>query len=87
MAWADSGGQLITTDDTRDEVAINADARYADMLTDAIDSIGAVYNNDSQLINIILRDAQACFAGDISAQKAAEQIQSRAKIYLAEQFG
>lgn len=87
MAWADSGGQLIATDDTRDEVAINADARYADMLTDAIDSIGAVYNNDSQLINIILRDAQACFVGDISAQKAAEQIQSRAKIYMAEQFG
>lgn len=87
MAWADSGGQLITTDDTRDEVAINADARYADMLTDTIDSIGAVYNNDSQLINIILRDANACFAGDISAQKAAEQIQSKAKIYMAEQFG
>ena len=32
-------------------------------------------------------EAQRCFAGDISPEQAAAAIQSRADIYLAEQYG
>ena len=63
------------------------DDRFVKMLQNAIDSISAICNNDSQQIDLVLRDAQAFFAGNIDVQKAAAQIQSRASIYMAEQYG
>jgi hypothetical protein len=40
-----------------------------------------------ELLDIIDEEAQKCFAGDATAQSAAAQIQSRAGIYLSEQYG
>lgn len=87
--WAAVGGELVTVDPLgMGELCIKiTDDRYINMLQNAIDSITAVYNNDSKMMELILRDTQACFSGDISAERAAEQVQSRAGIYMAEQFG
>jgi len=86
--WIQAGGELITADPMGKELIVKvADDRFINMLQEAIDSIEAVYNLDRKMMMLISRDAQACFAGDISPQKAAEQIQSRAGIYMAEQYG
>ena len=85
--WISAGGGLITIDPLGNELIIKiTDERFIEMLQEAIDSITAVYNNDSNMMALVFRDAQACFAGDTSPQKAAEQIQSRAGIYMAEQY-
>ncbi len=42
---------------------------------------------DKELYDLVLREATPFFAGGISAEKAAENIQSKVKLYLAEQYG
>lgn len=42
---------------------------------------------DDGILQIIFRESQAFFAGDISVQQAAASIQSKVQIYLAEQYG
>lgn len=86
--WVTAGGGITTAGPLDEALYMQVtDDRFLNMLQDAIDAIGAVYNNDSQMIDLIMRDAQACFAGDLSGQKAAEHIQSRAAMYMAEQYG
>ncbi len=88
MEWVGAGGTIITMSPFAEEMKIEVtDDRFVKMLQNAIDSISAICNNDSQQIDLVLRDAQAFFAGNIDVQKAAAQIQSRASIYMAEQYG
>lgn len=54
---------------------------------DIINSIDCVNYCDSSLYELVLREAEPYFSGAISAQAAAENIQSKAGIYLAEQYG
>lgn len=42
---------------------------------------------DETIIDIVLQECQPFFAGDISANQAAANIQSKAGIYIAEQYG
>lgn len=41
---------------------------------------------DDTLYQIVLRECAIFFNGDISVEKAADNIQAKASIYLAEQF-
>lgn len=50
-------------------------------------SIDALYQLDPALLDMVENEAARFFAGAISADEAAENIQSRASIYLAEQYG
>lgn len=53
----------------------------------SIDSIDCVELVDDALLEILMRECQPLFAGDISAKQAAAAIQSKVSIYLAEQYG
>ena len=52
-----------------------------------IDRIDCVDYCDSGLYELVLREATPFFQGGITAQQAAENIQSKVGIYLSEQFG
>lgn len=54
---------------------------------DIINSIDCVNYCDSSLYELVVREAEPYFSGAISAQAAAENIQSKVDIYLAEQYG
>ena len=53
---------------------------------DIINSIDCVNYCDSALYNLVVREAEPYFSGDLSAEEAAENIQSKVSIYLAEQY-
>lgn len=55
-------------------------------VVDLIDSVSAMQSWDTTIADIVLDEAGAFFAGDRSAEKAAEMIQSRVKLYLGEQM-
>lgn len=52
-----------------------------------IDSAITVYDYDPSIFDIIKNAAQRYFAGNYTPDEAAEEIQSRVSIYLAEQYG
>lgn len=56
-------------------------------LAEIINRIDCTTIIDEEVLNILIRESQAYFAGSISAAEAAANIQSRVSIYLAEQYG
>lgn len=52
-----------------------------------INSASAVYDCDETLLDIVIDEAGAYFAGDKSAEDACAIIQNRVDTYIAEQFG
>lgn len=54
---------------------------------DIIDSVDCVYYCNDGLYDLLVREAEPYFSGDLSVEKAAENIQSKVSIYLAEQYG
>jgi len=58
-----------------------------EQLNELLGSIKGIRGAHPALEKIMDEEAQRCFAGDISPEQAAAAIQSRAEIYLAEQYG
>lgn len=52
-----------------------------------IENMDCMMSCDEALLNIIIRESQPFFAGDISVKQASASIQSRAQIYISEQYG
>lgn len=50
------------------------------------DRVSGIYELDSNVYTIVIEEAAAFFNGDKTAEEAAKLIQSRASIYLAEQY-
>jgi len=46
-----------------------------------------LYEYDQKLYDIVMQEAQAFYSGDKTAEQAAKLIQSKASIYMSEQFG
>ena len=65
-------------------LAIN-DTRHMDELEELIPLVNSFYEENTALMEIIWSEAQAYFAGDKTVEEAANLIQSRVSIYLAEQ--
>ena len=63
------------------------DGSEADTLMALIDRMDCLYEQDQRLLDIVLREARAFYSGDKTAEQAAKLIQSKASIYLAEQYG
>jgi uncharacterized protein YceK len=61
------------------------DTRYEDAFWELLDKANGVYEANPSLMEIIWSEAQAYFAGDKTVEQAAENIQSRVSLYLAEQ--
>jgi hypothetical protein len=61
------------------------DTRYEDAFWELLDKANGVYEANPSLMEIIWSEAQAYFAGDKTAEQAADNIQSRVSLYLAEQ--
>jgi ABC-type glycerol-3-phosphate transport system substrate-binding protein len=61
------------------------DTRYEDAFWELLDKANGVYEANPSLMEIVWSEAQAYFAGDKTAEQAAENIQSRVSLYLAEQ--
>ena len=57
-----------------------------DFLMRYIEGITAFYYCDPSIADIIIEEAEMCYAGDQTAEQAAEKIQSRASLYLSEQY-
>ncbi len=70
------------------EIEGNIDPAEAKLrLSKLIDSIDHTTLYDDELFDIIFRESQPFFAGNISAKQAAENIQSKAQLYVSEQYG
>jgi len=52
-----------------------------------LDGLSSLCDVDSEVLTIVCRCAAAYFAGDVSAEAAAEDIISRVNLYLSEQYG
>lgn len=52
-----------------------------------IENMDCMMSCDEALLNIIIRESQPFFVGDISVKQASASIQSRAQIYISEQYG
>lgn len=52
-----------------------------------LDRIDGIYEPDQAVLNIVITESAPFFAGDKSAEDTAKLIQSKAEIYLSEQFG
>ncbi len=58
-----------------------------EQLWQVIDSVDSISEYDPVLLEAIMREAARCFAGDCTAEQAAASIQSKASIYISEQYG
>ena len=67
--------------DSRAETVSEADAAQ---FNDLLDGITVLAGLDGQLTGIIQEEAAGYFAGSMTAEQAARNIQSRARIYLQE---
>lgn len=64
-----------------------ADERTLDKIRIMANQMDAIAQVDGSIMEIIMREAEKYYAGQISAQDAGTNIQSRVSIYLAEQYG
>lgn len=62
-------------------------ADFPDRHFEIYDSMDCIYEWDESIYNIILDEASAYFAGQRSVEDTAAMIQSRAQIYVSEQYG
>ena len=75
-----------------DGVPLEISGRPADSLTgekliELSHSIDGFAQPDKAILEIVLRESEAFYSGAVTAREAAERIQSRAGIYLSEQYG
>ena len=75
-----------------DGIPIEISGRPADSLTggkliELSQSIDGFAQPDQAILDIVLFESEAVYSGAVTAREAAEQIQSRAGIYLSEQYG
>lgn len=85
-----AGMTLIAYDEYPDDVTAFKDVytiseKAAATLTDFVSSAEVIPLKNSFIIDILKEDLTSCFTGSISAQTAAERMQSRVSIYLSEQ--
>ena len=90
QTYTDENGQEVRYDDTiwrgDEEVKMpEMPKEFADSIKDYIAGITESGFYDEKIANIISEEAGKFFAGDQSAQQAADMIQSRASLYLSEQ--
>lgn len=72
---------------TSESLRVKVTDADADSLYALLDRVKNSTLYDTQLMNIISAESQAYFNGDKTAAEAARLIQSKASIYLAEQYG
>ncbi len=63
----------------------NATQEEMDAFLAYVEGVTEIDNTDPQIYNIFWEEVEMCLAGDQTAEKAAEMIQSRVTIYLSEQ--
>ena len=78
-----SQGGIGFGDGTMLELYATTQEQY-DQIMELYRSIDTVYTYDEKIYAIVLEVAQRYFNGDITSQAAAEQIQSRVKLYVNE---
>lgn len=83
--WIASGGALETAGPDGWVALTLRGTAYTDTLETLALSATGLYEKNLALMQIILDEAAAFFAGDKTAEQTAANIQSRASIYLAEQ--
>ena len=77
-----------TVDGMPVEIEGNIDPAKAKLrLKKIIENIDSTTLYDEEFLEIIIRESQAYFSGDISAQQAAKNIQSKGQLYVSEQYG
>lgn len=77
-----------TVDGVSVEVEGNIDPTEAKLrLKKIIDDIDSTTLYDEEILGIMIRESRAYFSGSISAQQAAKNIQSKAQLYVSEQYG
>lgn len=64
-----------------------ADSITREKLIDLSHSIDGFTQPDQAILDILLFESEAFYSGAAAAAEAAERIQSRAGIYLSEQYG
>ena len=72
--------------DWRGDVEIISPAD-AEQFYDLLDSITILEGLDASLETILCEEASVYFSGGCTAEQAAKNIQSRANVYLSEQYG
>lgn len=77
-----------TVDGVSVEVDGNIDPTEAKLrLKKIIENIDSTTLYDEEILGIMIRESRAYFSGSISAQQAAKNIQSKAQLYVSEQYG
>lgn len=87
--WIDEDGNKVEYDDTywigEDEIIINPlTAERAQEIKEYILSVDKLYYYDSSIVDIIIEEASPFFAGQKTAEQAADIIQSRVQTYVNE---
>ena len=83
--WLTSGGSFYTVARGQEyDISITSDI-YFDALTALKNSTTGLYEENPALMEIIMSETQAYFAGDKTAEQTAQNIQSRVSLYMAEQ--
>lgn len=67
--------------------AAPADDKLRENAVSLMDRVNGLYELDSDVYTIVIEEAAAFFNGDRSVEETAEHIQSRASIYISEQYG
>ena len=78
-------GYKLNMNDGREHYIYAVTQEQADMLRDLISSTTKRLNIDKSIVDIVLRESAAFFAGQKSAEEVAKLIQSKANIYVNEQ--
>ena len=87
--WIDDDGNKVEYDDTywigdKEIIIKPLTAERAQEVKEYVLSVDKMYYYDSSIIDIIVEEAAPFFAGQKTAQQAADIIQSRVQIYVNE---
>lgn len=87
-SWMDGGGIFSLLDADGNEVSFPAsDSDPFALMGRLMLCVNSVYDEKQALCDLIWSDAKAYFAGDISLEEAQARLQSRASIFISEQYG
>ena len=84
QATAIATGEITQEDMDNDYYARNLTQEQIDQIMDLLERVTVVERDWSEVVNIISEEADTYFAGQKTAQAAAEIIQSRVQIYISE---
>lgn len=86
--WLNGDGDFIVTDAYGNEaiVDIEGDVPFA-LMDRLLASVVSVYSDDEALRQIVWADSEKYFLGEVSLDETLTRIQSKANIYLSEQYG